>query len=221
MKTHSLFFLSGIVLLSLYACKKEKDEVVTNTSPSPAPYENYTALKAGNYWIYEEFSVDSTGNGSGTGNLDSCYVEKDTTVNGNVYHKLVKLSDMSWPNYAVLLLRDSLAYTVNEEGDVFFSSLNFTSVFNLHYIYGAPDTVAKISSQMVNHIDSTVVPAGTFLTMDFRTTYNMYYPFTSGGYTRYAHARYAKNIGLISETLPFYAISPVYTERRLVRYHLE
>jgi hypothetical protein len=37
---------------------------------------------------------------------------------------------------------------------------------------------------------------------------------------RISHMRYAKDIGLVQETLAIYASMPTTTERRLVRYYL-
>src|SRR5688500_17959960 len=79
---------SFLLLLSLTvsSCKKEKE-----ISPPPAKtYPDYSALKPGNYWIYERFDVDSNGNATPTGIYDSCYVEKDTQINGRTYMKYVE-----------------------------------------------------------------------------------------------------------------------------------
>jgi hypothetical protein len=211
----------GSALLALGSCKKEKDEVPVPPASQPqVTYDNYSNLKVGNYWIYQEFSVDSLGNGPATSDFDSCYVEKDTSMNGKMYHKLVTESPAHFPYQEIILLRDSLSYTVNVQGMIRFSSTDFTSVFNHYYLMNPSDTTAEVSSVMINDPVSTIVPAGSFSTLDFRTTYNMHPPYAAAGHMRYMHARYAKNIGLVAETQRFFAGSPNYTERRLVRYHL-
>jgi hypothetical protein len=221
MRLHTITGFIFVIVLSS-ACKKEKDEIPSETpTPTPTTYENYTNLKVGNYWIYQEYSVDSLGNGSATSFFDSCYVEKDTIVNGNTYHKMVKLSSGGWPEIETLLLRDSLSYTVNQKGKVYFSSADFTSVFNRNYMMASTsDTLCVYSSKMINLLENTNVPAGVFSTLEFRTTYKMFPPYTYGGTYRHLHLRYAKNIGLITETMLFFVSSPMYNERRLVRYHL-
>jgi len=62
--------------------------------------------------------------------------------------------------------------------------------------------------------------AGTFTTSNANEIYSMYPNWTFAGNPRNKHTRYAENIGIVIEALPFFASSPNYIERRLVRYHL-
>ncbi len=69
---------------------------------------------------------------------------------------------------------------------------------------------------------STVVPAGTFITCNARTDYFMYPKYSSPDIKnpRKMHKKYAKNVGLVHETLAIYAYSSATVERQLIRYHV-
>lgn len=209
-------YISAIAFLLLFASQACKKDNTTDTQT----YPDYAMLTPGNYWIYERFSVDSNGNGSGTGLYDSCYVEKDTIINGNTYAKVHRALDSGSTN-GPLLLRDSLHYIVTFNGAIIFSSEDFTTTFSYLVLTSPTDTISEISSAMANKDMPFTTPAGTFVTSDFRTTYHMHHPYTDHGTNRYLHTRYAKNVGIVSETLPFYYFPTNYTERRLIRYHVQ
>lgn len=212
-----------IAFFGIFSCKKEH-LVPQEMFRQPVVYDNYTNLKVGNYWIYELFTIDSTGYGVSAGSYDSCYVEKDTTLHGNTYHKYVQISPGGYPQHAVYFLRDSLSYTIDAAGYILFSSTDFTNEFYLHYAVTPPpasDTIYKRSSRMINETMPVTTPAGTFSVLNFRTTYIMYPPYSSAGYRRELNARYCKEVGLVSQVQPFFAAIPTMKERRLLRYHLE
>ncbi len=203
------------------SCKDDDDANQPNPVP-PVTYADYTNLKVGNYWIYQRYEVDSNGNGTATTKYDSCFVEKDTIINAKIYHKVVRPSLTNSNSPDIYFLRDSLHYTINHIGGIMLSTMDFINTFESSYYILVPDndTVAYISRKMADPNVSITVPAGTYLTINSKKTYVMYYPFNGAGTYRHMHSRYAKNVGLILETFPFYASNPIYTERRLVSYHL-
>jgi hypothetical protein len=212
-----LFVLSTFFL----SCKKENDDDDTTPTPASASYPDYSQLHVGNYWIYERFDIDSAGgNETATGELDSCYIEKDTVVNGNIYYKFRRPSSSSvWD--ITEYLRDSLSYTVDLNGRIVFSSQDYWSIFFDYYsIINGTDTIYHKVQQMADINGTTVVPAGTFTTLNSKSTYYMYGSWAATGAERPIHKKYAQNIGLVLESLPFFASSAAYSERRLVRYHL-
>lgn len=154
--------------------------------------------------------------------MDSCYVEKDTTINSNTYRKLVK--NTSVPYHNILFLRDSSTCIVNEQGTIYFSSTDFTTHFDHVYRYNpapANDTIYESWAQMYNEATPVVLPAGSFQVLDYRVTSKMYGSFaTVAGEYRYMDSRYCKNIGLVSQTLPLFVSNPNHVEMRLLRYHL-
>ena len=218
--------LAAGLFIAFSACKKNKEEeaasLTAGTPAAPASVGNYSQLSVGNYWIYEEFTVDTLGNATPNGHYDSCYVERDTVIHSNTYYKLVRPTSV--PVNVVSFLRDSSSYVVNEHGTIFFSLSDFTNLFNhKYYIEPAPlnDTLYESYGQMFTESSPAIVPAGAFTVLNYKTTYRMYGAAASvAGRYRYAHARYCNNIGLVSETLPFFLSSPNHTEIRLLRYHL-
>jgi hypothetical protein len=204
----------------IFSCKKDKDEVPALTPGTAPTYPDYSQLKVGNYWVYELFDVDSSGNATTMNNYDSCYVEKDTLINNAVYYKMWR-SGVFFPNWGFWLVRDSLHYVVTSSGKILFSSKDFTTVFDSYYITAGPgDTVAYTVVKMEDQYAIVNTPAGDFPTLDSRLTYYMYPNWSFNGSVRPQHTRYARNLGIVIETLPIYSSQPNYIERRLIRYHL-
>ncbi len=223
MKPLSTLCVAAAMLFLFNACKRDKD-----ATPVPAAtattYDNYSNLKIGNYWVYQMYNLDTIGNVVGIGEIDSCYVEKDSIFNGHTFQKIVDVTltgTSAPPSSYFYLLRDSLSYTVDMWGKIIFSSTDFSSSFNHYFSMTVPlDTFAEVHSNMLPDMESKVVPAGFFNTLDFRTTYDMYPHYSYGTGIRYAYSWYAKNIGLVARRDPAaYATTASY-ERRLIRYHL-
>ncbi len=208
--------LLTLVIIS-YSCKKDKKE---ENTPTPITYPNYSQLKVGNYWVYQYFRIDTLGHETPQNFYDSCYVQKDTVINGQTYYKMYR---PFWENHNIFsILRDSLHYIIDYKyGRKLFSSQDFENILKSGYITLSPtDTICYYTVKMTDRNMSVVTPAGTFVTLNGKETYNMYPNYVSGGNPRYKNTRYAENIGIVIETLPFYTSDPTYTERRLVRYHL-
>ena len=219
-----------IALLILFgaSCKKSK-----NTDPDPVltdsaltiPYASYTKLSPGNYWIYEEYNMDSaTDPGGATGIYDSAFVEKDTLIGYAWYHKYMSpVRSGSAISYIPSYLRDSLDYTVDNYGYIMFSSIDFTHVFRTvpytNPIAGITDTI-NITYQMGFKDATVTVPAGTFKTSTFRKIYNLPAPKYMYGPQRDYDYCYAENIGLVKATTGLYIFTQAITERRLVRFHV-
>ncbi len=217
MKRTFILLITLALMMSFFSCKKDKEETTTVVT-----WPDYSKLKTGNYWIYREYTVDSLGNATETDTYDSCFVEKDTLINNKTYFKLNK--DMpGWPVlYQYVYLRDSLHYIVDAAGKILFSSQDFSTVFSSHYMVTPDnDTIYHLTEFMTDKNLPVVVPAETFITSNFKASYLMYNDFAFNGAHRYKNTRYAENVGIVAETLPFFMSNPVYTERRLVRYHAE
>ena len=93
------FISIGLLCVSIcfYSCKKDKQtEPETQTQTTTTPIPNYSALKVGNYWIYERFETDQFGISTSLNIIDSCYIEKDTTINGQQYFKYVQPQIVSY-----------------------------------------------------------------------------------------------------------------------------
>jgi hypothetical protein len=215
------------LIICLVSCKKDKKteptDQVENTSTA---YPDYSNLKVGNYWIYERFSIDGLGNTTPLAIIDSCYIEKDTIIHGNMYYKYLSpqfgwLADPTIVTpYSAQYFRDSLSYTVDSGGRIEFSSQDFNAVFLSGYtILGTSDTAYQYSYKMVDRDVIVNTPLGNYLTCCFRENYLMYPNYNAGGTNRNRNTRYAKNIGKITQNGPIYAGMPTQWERRLIRYH--
>ena len=230
MKLFRLSLLALLCATTLLSCKK--DDEGQNPNPQPEPvittYDNYSALKVGNYWIYEYFDVDSMGNATSKNLFDSCYVKNDTIINGNTYYRLVQpsayFSDPTiYPQSR--LLRDSLHYIVGSRGGIQFSSQDFSTVFASRYqIEMQNDTLGLITVKMEPSPTTVTVPAGTFSTLNFRRTFNLYPNWSGPRNYGYEHSRYAKDVGLVVQTMPSYLLQlrlGMSVEKRLIRYHVQ
>ncbi|MBP6511704.1 MAG: hypothetical protein KA347_03420 [Bacteroidia bacterium] len=210
MKTISLILIGVVLTTSISSCKKD------STPPTNSP--NFTQLKVGNYWIYERFNIDSSGNATATGIIDSCYIEKDTSINNITYYKFIRPEVIgSFNNYN--FVRDSSHYLVNQIGGILFSSQNFTDTFYHNFITANPgDTICEAFLKMADKNFMVSCPAGQFKTYSYKHTFLMYPNWDSQGNPRHIDTRYAENIGIVTETFPFFASSPNYTQRQLIRY---
>ncbi|MBK9636818.1 MAG: hypothetical protein IPO63_03035 [Bacteroidetes bacterium] len=210
MKTITFITIGIVLTISISSCKKD------STNPTNSP--NFTQLKIGNYWIYERYNIDGSGNATATGIIDSCYVEKDTTINNNIYYKVIR-PEVLVSNADEKFVRDSLHYIVNEYGKILFSSQNFTDTFHHYYVTASTtDTVCEVSIKMADKNFIVSCPAGQFKTYSYKHTFLMYPNWNSQGSPRYMDTRYAENIGIVTETFPFFANSPNYVQRQLIRY---
>ena len=216
MNTISKLAIFIIALGTIAACKKDE----SNDPTPPTPTANYTQLKVGNYWIYERIKTDLFGNVTFLGTIDSCYVMADSTINGNTYHKYIA---PGYPTLAdsIYFLRDSSSCLVSASGEILFSFNNFSTTFEDYYSFvNVTDTLCHITTYMTDKDSVITVPAGNFTTSNFQKQYIMYPPYNTAGTYRYINNRFADGVGLIKQTLPFFASSPDITEKVLIRHHV-
>ncbi|HEX8517596.1 MAG TPA: hypothetical protein VF868_15470 [Bacteroidia bacterium] len=214
--------LGVLILAAVFcfnSCKKEEDPEPVNPTPAgPVVYPNYSKLAIGNYWVYQRFNLDTSGNYTPTV-IDSCYIANDTVIGGKTYFVYTEPYISGGTN--TKLLRDSLHYILDMHR-IIFSSQDFTSIFKTGYQVAMPinDTICRYESKMTERNLVVHQPAGTYITHTFITNYYMYPAYSNGGSTRYIYSRYAKDIGIVEESLPFFSSSPNYEIRQLLRYHV-
>lgn len=210
----NLLFLSLSILTLIYSCKKDPEY-----KPGASDYFN---LKVGNYWVYEQFTLDTNGVYTSRNILDSNYVEKDTLINGKLYYKYMSDNLEKFQNYTPRFFRDSAAYMVDQTGRIVFSIVQNSDTLDRIYnvVPYSSDTIAFIFSKMTDIGQSITVPAGTFETRNYQSTYIMWPKFSVGGKIRHLDNRYAAEVGLIEEYQGFFLAdkSKNYFVRRLVRY---
>jgi hypothetical protein len=214
MRKSSIVVALTALALVMYSCKKDKDSTEITKEPV------YSQFKAGTYWVYRLFTVDSAGNATATDIYDSCYVMKDTVINNFTYVKSYRgTANLPFPKYDYS--RDSLNYVVALNGSILFSTNDFETAFVDHYsITPDNDTLYRVVKKMTDKDLSVTMPAGAFVTSNCRETYTMYLTNPHAPNPRYKHNKYSGNIGIVCETLPFFTSSTTTTERRLARYHI-
>ena len=200
-----------VTLLFLAGCKKD--------DPPAAVYPDYFNLEVGNYWKYRYYD-QVNGVQTPTSEFDSIKVEADTAINGQRYFKVVSYFYPD-PSPRVSFLRDSLHYVVNRLGIIQFSSENFTDTLHSGYLRNGSDTIAYFFSQMTDNDLVIDVPAGSFATKNFQTTQMLQGFFTPDDQRRYWHRRYAEDVGLVEEFLPYLSSEENGRVRRLVEYGQE
>lgn len=219
--------------ITIYSCKKEKKsepDCPPETEVTSTPIPNYSALKVGNYWIYERFEVDEFGNSTSLNIIDSCYIEKDTVVNGQQYFKFVQ--PKTWPNFVPTqpsteydfgYVYDSLTYIIPYPRYNFasYSYLDTTHIIASDIQFSGGGTLYTVTSKMSDKDVMFSAPAGTFKTVNEKVTYTFADNFLSCNQKRrYINSRRAENIGLVFQDFMFYHALCKHWDRRLIRYHV-
>lgn len=206
-----------ISFLLLLSCKKEN---IIHNGNGNLTEPKYSNLAVGNYWIYQRYRIEPNQPETALDVFDSCYIELDTLINGYNYYKFV--DPYMLQEERIKYLRDSLHYIVDSAGVIVFSYIDFTSVFQSYYVFASEtDTVSHVIINMEEGLQEITTPAGTFSTLNAKETYYMYPNWSNNGSERYKNHYYSSGIGVVSETMSFFAADPSYIERRLVRYHVQ
>ena len=117
------------------------------------------------------------------------------------------------------LLRDSAGYIVTAAGDIRFASDNYSDVLAEKTEVFKGDTLFTLTYKMESVDYSLTVPAGTFEVQNFKGTVFSYMEKPKIENPRYLNNLYAKGVGKVLQSY-FYLSSPVISEKRLVRYHI-
>ena len=206
-----LFVCASAMLL--FSCTK-KEASVQGTNPSNPPsltysISDYTKLTPGNYWIYQEVTIDTLNNITALPGFDSCYIKGDTVINGNSYAIMVNLPPTA--TNSETYLRDSASFLVNNHGGLLFTCVDFNAIL---YKDSVPNQFTLTYS--VSSTPSTVLtPMGTYSCYDNMGTFT-YLTHVSWPPVRYAHSYYAANLGLVDETT-FLISSPNTIQYWLIR----
>jgi hypothetical protein len=215
-----------LFVILCFSCRKKTEPFIElkvfAPEEIPVEYPEYMPLKVGNYWIYERFKMELNGISESTGQIDSCYVIKDTLIRNERYWKLKKF-DFVFNRVEFWFQRDSLHYIINQAGIILFSSGDFSSIFLSRYHVGPDsDTVSYIFDKMNDKDLPVTTAAGTFTTSNMQTSVTLFPKYLSPNVPnpRYLNKRFAKDVGIITETEPFYVAFNFMHGRRLIRYYL-
>lgn len=204
MKTKFLFVFAFFILI--FSCKKENAEVSCES-----PFSNsYIPMSVGSYWIYEWYKVDTFGNETLMDWIDTIRIVKDTVIREQIF--FVHEDENNIRNF----YRDSLGYLVNSEGDIFFSSTNFTDT-----LHRTRNLFFEIYYLMETGVSEITTDAGSFECLNYQGAVTSLIINVSWS-ERKINARYAKGVGKIqSSTFDFAFNSSDERQRRLIEYHIE
>lgn len=194
----------ALSILTLAACKKDEPVIV-----EPVEYPVYGNLKVGNYWIYQRFVVDTNGVETPLDKFDTCFVEKDTVVDGLTFYKIIRPSLIP-RRINKYFWRESEGKIYDIDGIVRFSADDFTTIFDTYYSTrqwnNQIDTLYVVTSKMVDKNKKITTPGGNFFTCTYQTKYEMSDLFEYR--TRYSNTRFCRDIGIVSETMERCASPP-------------
>jgi hypothetical protein len=202
-------FLLSIVITVFSSCE---DELVP-TPPPPPPPPNYAPMTVGDWWAYRMVSYNSmTGDSNVYSNPDTVRVLSDSVANGHTYYKL---SGGPYNFHDEHFEYDSAGYVLYENGYLRLTYVNYTDTF-------WDDSVTNRYRQLISDANPTSVPAGTFSTQNFRTTY-----FTDFGPpcptdTIYLDFQFTENVGVVRYSYHYSAVAGcIWIERQLVDYYVQ
>tara|TARA_B100001109_G_scaffold243092_2_gene228602 strand:+ start:2116 stop:2754 length:639 start_codon:yes stop_codon:yes gene_type:complete len=210
-----------IIALTLFSCKKDEENTVQVETQNTPISPNYFPLEVGNYWVYENYSVDTSGNETNLNKQDSVRVIRDTMVNGNRYFYMygkeypTNYEDRGW-------FRDSSGYLVSLGYQSKLNFVNFSDTLDDFINYTSNGDTLQYTFYMLHLPEiKTIVPAGEFAVIDYLGTtitsvealQKLY------DYPRYSHQQYAENVGKVFQSF-HYSASPNHIEKRLVRYRI-
>ena len=105
----NVFLLGIIVIILISSCKKEEDVIEQPTTKSV----DYTPLTVGNFWVYENYSIDTLGNETVLIQKDSIVVDRDTVIGSYTYFILEGTSYPTINVWGIVdIVRDSSDYLV-------------------------------------------------------------------------------------------------------------
>jgi len=214
----NLFVLSAFafLLILINSCSKVEE---IDTSPQETHLQHFP-LKTGNYWIYQHYEIDTSGEEKKISTIDSVVITGDTIINDLTYYVLSG-TFIGEPFIVLDILRDSSGYLVNHKGQIKFSEDNFKDTLLTTNVTFGDSTLTTINFKMERQDEPITVPAGTFdNVLNYKGTIKFYG--LNNPFYKDKNIFYAKDVGKILDT--YYWISRAKRkryERRLIRYHVE
>lgn len=207
MKRYLLFLFIGV---AFFSCKKREEDCTcpAPVTPVSTSANSYLQLGIGNYWIYDQYTIDTNSVEMLTGQ-DSAYVWGDTVINGNTYYKFYDL-------YMTHILRDSAGFIIDTSSYKYFTN----SIFNIPVTFYYWNNLGYSQAMTLSSPVAVTVPAGAYFAYDWQTTVHLTDPNYPWNPIRYGHSYFAYGVGKVKESYLFLN-SPNSYERRLIRYHIQ
>ena len=187
-------FLTSLILL-IFSCKKD------NVTKTPS-VNDYFPMKIGNYWVYQEYQIDTNAIEKPLNYIDSIFISNDTIINGKTYFVFVtKSKSFLFPPDNLSFYRDSSGNLVTQEGQILLSTENFNDTLSRRVdtiiINKVIDTLFTLTSKMEKIQGAVSLPAGNFNNiLDYRSTV-IAFPNTAHTDTFYTDKYFARGVGKI------------------------
>ena len=209
----------GLVMLILFSCSKDENQEPI-IQPDPIPEPNYMPMTVGNYWVYQNIKVETSGE-TDLNKCDSLVITRDTIIRDHQYF-IFEGNYYPTPDWRIMnILRDSLGYIVGPSGDVFFShKLPGVIIFD-HYFMADTDTIAYVKHHMAEETEEIDFPIGHYSALNKIHTYDMFInnPEYDSINIRPVNNYFIPEIGQATSGI-FYASLPWHIEKRLIRYEI-
>ncbi len=213
-----LFILLATGIIYLSSCRKKE---VLITKAEEIKSSDYLPLKEGNYWIYKQFERDTNGVVTSLNITDSVYVVGESLINGRICivvcnpdRYAIYADTMSFYRFDNEKLLDGLS-------QVIMSVTDFQSVLQQKTFISGPDTLASMTLRMADKDAIISVKAGTFSTINARTTWKQYKnPCINRTLFPDDDILYALNVGIVYQKMSTSCYSNKIRYRELVRYHV-
>lgn len=215
------FLIIAALILIITSCSK--DENNSGTTSLVIPEAGYIPFYPGNYWVYEQYMIDTLGNETMLNHYDSIAITGTTMVNG-IQYLVFEGTWMSGPEFVdtIYMLRDSSGYYVDPSGWIHFTDQNFTDTLNTYTGLNnhTGDTLYQSWYKMESQLQNINVPAGEFDALNYQGTIYTHNPNQGVQVIRYKDRFYSNNVGMVLDTY-FYLGSPNRMERRLKHYFID
>jgi hypothetical protein len=210
------------LLLAIASCKKEKP-----VSPAQQDNSPQLAIKAGSYWVYDWYEIDSNGIDQKMNVTDSLAVVGDSSIGGIKYIALYG-TYLGPPADRHFYIRDSSGYVISTYGPPYKNWIMFA--------YGHLGEIVKTRTDIADNrrdefmtrdlSGKIIVPAGSFEVYDHQRKYSSLdgTPVSKCKPEWVFHTYYDKKTGMEILSQTAYVGTLEYqckiVERRLVRYYI-
>lgn len=210
--------LTLIIVGAVLSCSQADSAFIVENEPEEVveyeAVEDYMQLQAGNYWVYESYSINlETGRETPLLKRDSIYVLKDTLIGHSGYF-ILEGSRLGQPYRSIL--RCSGPEVMDAGGYMLFSTaaIGDTAILPANYLADK----AESGYSMLDFAEEVKVPYGTFDALEYRRAFRLSSSeeIRAGGNVRHQSDYFAKGVGLIQYT-SFFPNQPMDIEMRLVR----
>lgn len=212
------FCTLSLAFIFLSSCNKDDVPILKDPKKTVVSVFDYYPMKPGNYWVYQEYVIDTNGTEQKGQHRDSLFVVGDSVIGNDTFNYL---SGTDVVNGTEVLLRDSAGLLINHKGNVLLSATDFKDTLHVRFLTGGGRKYMRKAGKMTNPSKKIKTPAGSFDAIDFEASYQLL-DTTLGEpewYPRIMHNNYAKNVGPVVKSF-FYTSSPRHSEMRLVKYHV-